>query len=545
MEAGAGQGCILSTLLLMILLQTCTAKLQAAAADFDAPTVAQEEGRRGAHLVAVADDMNILSRSLKGLQKMLDLLCAELRRAGWQLNAKKCVVMCFKPEGADREAAPEVRVDAALLPVVQTAEGFKEAAPEGEEEEEEEGEERAEAESRAAGGGGAGSGSSSGGSGGGQAQAPPPSPKTGKILGITLSSRGVVAEAHVYAKVGAARGAVGSLLALGLQGARHEPQDIAELIALYVSPVALYGSALLMGKDMHVLDMAWELMLTAAMGRDVGSGPRKMQTAYCQWLLGATPLATPTSALGKEGQMMLWARVITGNFGTSLSQGAMVDSWQRAWERFMPKGPTVQLPTVTQARDLQARTVGEQVLKDMLKTTGHRGLAVKEPWAQEDMLARVEEALGEQRARRLQSDTKRWEEKYGPAEQYRDPRVSRRGWSRFYALQAQPELLLVVAKGEGGQRCAGCATAAPLGREGTWARTHTLMHCAGGAELLEARAMALDSAAARVQGWAGMEEDARASALLGEELELVGGGRGRLAPEHSARVLGKLAGAAW
>jgi hypothetical protein len=63
--------------------------------------------------------------------------------------------------------------------------------------------------------------------------------------------------------------------------------------------------------------------------------------------------------------------------------------------------------------------------------------------------------------------------------------------------------------------------------------------------LVEARSRALAAAAERARGWAVTGEAEQVIALLGGEVELVRGGRGRLLPELTAAMLGMLAGAAW
>ena len=544
-EAGAGQGCVLSTLLLMILLQTCTRELEGAhAAGMDALLVGQGDSAEGAPLVAVADDMNLLSKTIKGLQRMLDVLSAQLQRAGWQLNGKKCVVMHFAPEGAQRPLPPPVRLGGELLPVVVAAEGFREPEPDSrEEEEEEDGAVAREAAAREARGRGNSSSRR-----GRAAQLPPEGGKTGTILGIKLTSDSrVVGSAHANHRLGVARLAIGRLMSAGLNGLHHEPQAISTLIHAYVHPAAAYGGELLLGAERHTLDTAWEGALGAAMGRDVGSGPRRLPPSYARWLLEGTPLATPTSAIVKAAQLRLWARAITGEFGTSLLQQAMIDSWIAAWARFMPPGPSGGMPTITAARAMQAATVGEEVLRNMLKSSEHRVLVCERPWLNEDLVAVVEEAGEREREAQQRAAVRRWEEAFGSAELYRDRSVSRKGWARLYALQAQPALLLAVGRdsAEGGQRCAGCKAAAPQGQEGSWARAHALLHCTTGEGLVEARSRVLAAAAERARGWAVTGEAEQVIALLGGEVELVRGGRGRLLPELTAAMLGTLAGAAW
>jgi len=381
------------------------------------------------------------------------------------------------------------------------------------------------------------------------AQQPPAAGKTGTLLGVVLTSdASVVGKAHLCRRAGAGRMATGSCWTAGLSGRQHEPQAIAPLIAAYVNPTALYGCELLTAQVRHGLDMVWEGALGVAMGREVGSGPRRLPPSYCRWLLGATPLATPTSALARAAQLGLWAKVIAGEFGTLLSQKVMMDSWHKAWARFIPPGPSGVPPTRTDAKRLQAATVGEDVLRAFLKTKELRHLVCEEPWRREDLVAEVAAAVEEERERLQLAAAQQWERAFGPAELYSGRGVSRKGWARLYALQASPALLLATGRGGADgevQCCAGCGEAAPQAQGGAWVRTHALLHCVEGEGMQEARRGVLAAAAARAQGWAALGEEAQAMALLGAVVALVGGGRGRLQPEHSAELLGKLAGAAW
>ena len=115
------------------------------------------------------------------------------------------------------------------------------------------------------------------------AQLPPEGGKTGTILGIKLTSDSrVVGSAHANHRLGVARLAIGRLMSAGLNGLHHEPQAISTIIHAYVHPAAAYGGELLLGAERHTLDTAWEGALGAAMGRDVGSGPRRLPPSYAR-----------------------------------------------------------------------------------------------------------------------------------------------------------------------------------------------------------------------------------------------------------------------
>ncbi len=222
------------------------------------------------------------------------------------------------------------------------------------------------------------------------------------------------------------------------------------------------------------------------------------------------------------------------------------DSWRQAWASMV--GAAGAPPTVTAAKGLQAMTLGEDVLRSMLRDTSLRPLAREAPWETEGLEEEVADAVEESQGKALSQQTAHWLRLYGPPELYRGARGSRKGWCRFYALQAQPVVLLAEGRGEAaeGHCCAGCAEVAPQGvDEGAWARAHTLLHCQAGEGLLEARNVALVAAAARVRGWGVMSELARTGALLGEEVQLAGGGRGRARPELAAELLSRLSGGAW
>ena len=280
----------------------------------------------------------------------------------------------------------------------------------------------------------------------------------------------------------------------------------------------------------------------------MGDGKRSLPPGYCAWILGDTPLGMSFSTRVKKQQLTLHARIITGEFGTSLAERVTRESWEDAWARLVGlkgKGPTPSLPTATEARAMEAHTQAQDILRSMLRAKELRGLAVEKPWDKKYLVQDTEAALHALVEKERKEAGEKWEKLYGAPDPYKDQRGSRAGWRRLHGLQAQPCALLVEDR-DGNKECESCKAQPPQGvDEGAWTKVHLLLHCAGGAGVQTSRAKALTDAAARVRKWARMTEVEQAEALLGGEVRREGGLKSRLEVERTVHLLGELKGHAW